>query len=180
VFKGFVEEIDSFGGLEYSEEYFTERVGHSSWIPKSPYACVTCAGPWTGCWALKCSALAETIDAPPDIMSVVRPDKKPLHEVIPKKGRLLIVGLAFDFCVLDSAVNARRLGYEDVYICIEAVRAAHIPGVGSHGSGFLSPPEFIVGKFKECNIKIVSAIDVFGDAYKCPGLEFAKQSRATE
>lgn len=180
VFKGFVEEVDSFGGFEYSEAYFKERVGHCSWKPKSSTECVTCAGPWTGCWSLKCSALAENINAPPDIMSVMRPDKKKLHDVIPKDGRLLVVGLAFDFCVLDSCVNATKLGYEKVFICAEAVRAAHIPGVGKHGSGFLTPPEFLSGKFKEHRIGLISIKDVLGENVGIPNLQFAKPPKATE
>jgi len=180
VFKGFVEEVDSFGGLEYSEQYFKERVEHCDWKPNTKYECVSCAGPWTGCWSFKCSALAETIDAPPDLMAVVRPDKKKLHDIIPKKGRLLVVGLAFDFCVMDSAVNANILGFEKVFICIEAVRAAHIPGIGQHGSGFLSPPEMLVEKFKKHKIGIVSLQDILPVGSTCPGLAFAELDKATE
>merc|ERR1719401_1707718 len=111
-------------------------------------------------------------------MAVVRPEKKAIHDMISKKGRLLIVGLAFDFCVLDSACNARKLGYEKVFICIEAVRAAHIPGVGTHGTGFLTPPEFIIGKFKEHRIGVVSTTTVMGkDDLK---MEMAKTDKATE
>lgn len=182
VFKGFVEEVDSFGGFEYAEECFTERVEHCTWNTSSPYECVTCAGPWTGCWSFKCSAHAESIDAAPDVMAVLRPDKKALHDIIPKKGRLLIVGLAFDFCVLDSAINARKLGYEQVFIGIEAVRAAHIPGIGEHGSGFLTPPDFLVGKFSEHKIRIVSCKDMLSPQRQkeLAGMRFAETEKPTE
>jgi nicotinamidase-related amidase len=184
VFKGFCEEVESFGGIEYGEQYFKDRgevQKHMEWnVNSTQYECVSCAGPWTGCYSFKCSALGETIDAPPDLMAVLSKEKRKLHDMLPRKGRLLVVGLAFDFCVLDTAVNAAKLGFEKVFICIEAVRAAHIPGIGQHGSGFLSPPEALVGKFKDNKIGIISIQDLLGSNHGVPGLKCADGDRATE
>lgn len=182
-FKGFVEEFDSFGAFKYDESYYKERVPFCPWKPGDEassssaawstmtsmmgvegQACMSCAGSWTGCFCLKCSSLAEDVNAPPDVMAITRPDKKTLDQAISKEngGKLLVVGLCYDYCVLDTAVNARKLGYEKVFIASEATRAAYIPGVGKHGSGFLTDPDFLVGKFTEHNIKVVSVRDVLG------------------
>merc|ERR1712130_748293 len=118
-FKGFCEEVDSFGAFQYKQTYYEER--HGTWFPEGtpgiaqlaqPY--LGCgSGPWTGGHCMKCSNLRHDINAPPDVMAADRNDRKKLHEVMPKdpKARVLIVGLAFDFCVLDSAINAREQGY---------------------------------------------------------------------
>ena len=42
--------------------------------------------------------------------------------------------------MLDTAVNAAGLGFRSVAILLDATRAAHIPGFGAHGSGFLTAP----------------------------------------
>ena len=71
--------------------------------------------------------------------------------------RLFVVGLAFDYCVLDSAMNAAVSGLFDgggVYILTDATRAAHIPGLGTHGSGFLTAPEDIVEACVKYNLKL--------------------------
>ena len=69
------------------------------------------------------------------------------------------MGLAKDFCVLDTAVNATCLegGSAEVYIVEDAARAAHIPGIGTFGSGFLSDPKHIVDKMHSCGVKAISS-----------------------
>jgi len=158
-FKGFAEETDSFGSLPYDQAYFKEGMPHCKWevgsSNKEHFG--TCCGPWTGAFCLQCGHLEKDIDAPPDVMAVMRRDKRPLSTVLPalgRGGRLLIVGLAFDFCIIDTAVNASKMGY-DVFIAPEACRAAHIPGMGKHGSGFLTDPSTMAARFEDHNIKLV-------------------------
>ena len=40
----------------------------------------------------------------------------------------------------DTCINARAVGIERVHFVVDAARAAHVPGVGLFGSGFLSDP----------------------------------------
>lgn len=80
-------------------------------------------------------------------------------------SRLFVCGLAFDFCVLDTAINAAcTLGSgmrnsegtkKPVFIVHEATRAAHIPGVGAYGSGFLSDPKEIAGKLLHHSVSMI-------------------------
>eukprot|EP00441_Pelagodinium_beii_P036758 CAMPEP_0197629858 /NCGR_PEP_ID=MMETSP1338-20131121/7546_1 /TAXON_ID=43686 ORGANISM="Pelagodinium beii, Strain RCC1491" /NCGR_SAMPLE_ID=MMETSP1338 /ASSEMBLY_ACC=CAM_ASM_000754 /LENGTH=362 /DNA_ID=CAMNT_0043200965 /DNA_START=42 /DNA_END=1130 /DNA_ORIENTATION=- len=166
-FKGFVEEVESFGGFEYAKEHYETRVCSAvttcRWEVDQKSSItegLSCSGPWTGAIQLKCSCLLEDINAPPDVTAILRKDRKVLHEAIPKDGRLLVVGLAFDFCVTDSAINAAKLGYSSVFIAGDAARAAHIPNHGKFGSGFLTDPKFLVEKWKELGIGLVRSEDV--------------------
>lgn len=159
-FKGFVEEVDSFGAMKYDEAYYKEHVGHCQWQCQSTNKDqVSCAGPWTGGFCFKCANLQNDIDAPPDVMAVMYKDRRPLEKVIGKGGRMLVVGLALDYCVLDSAVNGAKIGYK-AFIAAEAARAANIPGLGTFGSGFLTDPKFFTDKLKTNNITLVHVSDI--------------------
>ena len=63
-------------------------------------------------------------------------------------------GLALDFCVLDTCLNASSLGFRGVYMVLDAARAAHIPGVGSFGSGFLSDPAGVASKLEAAAVQV--------------------------
>ena len=88
------------------------------------------------------------MNAPPDVLALAgdesgdggRPRALSRLHALRKKKRLFVCGLALDFCVLDTCLNARELGFEEVWIVLDAARAARIPGVGAHGTGFLSSP----------------------------------------
>lgn len=118
--------------------------------------CMGCAAaPWTGSLALKQSALIAAAadghihdgdydaDAPPDVLSVLRDgiDRKlqTMQDVLAKNcptvfsnredgGRVYVCGLALDFCVHDTCVNASTLGITKVSMIVDAARAAHIAG----------------------------------------------------
>lgn len=165
-FKGYTPKVDSFGAFKYEESYYAERHGYP-WICTDdiyeiPYGC---AGPWTGAMNLKCSGMLEDINAPPDVMAILRKDKQPLEEIIPKTGRLLVVGLALEFCVLDSAVNAAKLGYTNIFIAKDASRAVHIPKDvpdlgGKFGSGFTNDPAFFIKQCTELSIGVIHSSQV--------------------
>ena len=149
------------------------------------------AAPWTGCVVVKQSALAsrwlasgEEIDmnAPPDMLALLEEEGADLcgecevgddGEAVPRRGqlsmekllkgkrRLLVCGLALDFCVLDTCLNAKACGFGEVCVVLDAARAAHIPGLGEHGTGFLSDPAEVVAKLRAAGVKIIAASALF-------------------
>lgn len=159
VFKGFCQGADSFGALRYTAQYFEDRgIGHGR--TPDTQICACCAVDWTGSFSLECSNLEEDLNAPPDVMAVY--DRKPLKDQLSKIQRLFVVGLALDFCVSDSAINASNLSIAPggIIIPIEASRAAYIPGVGTF-DGFLSPPEDLVKKWSQAGVKLVHTDTIF-------------------
>lgn len=144
VFKGFSPAVDSFGAAPYDESRIGTRVT----------ACAAhrhCGASWTGAFSLFCSRMAEDCNAPPDVMAVL--DRVPLREYLDRRGatgRIFVVGLALDFCVLDSAVNlAVAANGRKLIVVAAGCRAAHIPGVGKHGSGFLSDPAEVCRQLRQ-------------------------------
>ena len=79
-----------------------------------------------------------------------------LVQLLRGKKRIFVCGLALDFCVADSCHNARAAGFDGVYMVLDAARAAHIPGIGSFGSGFLQEPQDVVGKLRQNKVGFVS------------------------
>lgn len=160
VFKGFHPGTDSFGCLKYGPKYFTERgLGNSEGPTTECQLCHGCSLlDWTGCFALKCSNIDEDLNAPPDVLAVY--EKESLAQKLQKRGvrRIFACGLALDFCVLDTALNAAtaQLVPAGVNLVVDAARAAYIPGVGTFGSGFLSDPKEIVEKTKTAGVKLVN------------------------
>jgi len=149
VFKAFTRDCDSFGGLPYDESDLGSRVSAN----KGNEYCKVC---WTGSFVLKASNLQNDVNAPPDVMAVL--NKTSLKDkMAPVAGGVVYVcGLAFDFCVLDTAVNAVKAGHKAT-IVINAARAANIPGFGKFGSGFLSDPKEVADKLKSHGINLVVA-----------------------
>jgi hypothetical protein len=124
--------------------------------------------PWTGAVCMKQSAILAAIDsgddvdmdAPPDALAT-HPDEKDrglesLQDAVRTKKRLFVCGLALDFCVLDTCINAVALGFESVHIVLDAARAAHIPGFGQFGTGFLSDPKEVFDKFRAAGVIVTN------------------------
>ena len=134
---------------------------------------------WSGSFLLRCSTMRETINAPPDVMAVL--DRVSLDDVLLRKAdhhhpsthttsktkrRLFVCGVAFDFCVLDTALNAARFVQRhknhqqvvdevEIFIVLNGCRAVHHQGApGSFGSGFISDPADVVQKLRTHNIKM--------------------------
>lgn len=167
-FKGFAEKVESYGGFKYKKEFFEERAGrgnpHCAWDIENSPAGITCAESWTGSFCLKCSSLMEDINAPPDVMAIRHLDTRPLENVVKsRKGRVLVVGLALDVCVTDTAVNAAQTGYQNVFIALDACRAAHVPGFGTFGDGYLADPEWLVNTWKNNKIAVIESSAILGD-----------------
>eukprot|EP00802_Teleaulax_amphioxeia_P004553 Tamp_04557.p1 GENE.Tamp_04557~~Tamp_04557.p1 ORF type:complete len:667 (+),score=102.32 Tamp_04557:23-2002(+) len=150
-------------------------------------AVLGCAqAPWTGSLILKQSGMMRVADddhdgkdeiedldlnAPPDVLAIlsdgVDRQRRTMQDVLlknlcPETGRVFVCGLAMDFCVRDTCINAKALNISRVALVLDASRAAHIPGVGSYGSGFLSDPKHVVASLKDRGVELLKTSDVLG------------------
>lgn len=141
--KGFHEEVDSFGAVEYQPDCEHNRF-HTAYC-KAP--CQLSA--FTGSFILKSSMLdggkpnrPEYVDAPPDVMAVTK--KQPLHEFVGGCRRMFVCGLVTDICVIDTCLNMLEMGCKEVYMVFDASRPAHNPEFGPFGEpphhGFINNP----------------------------------------
>eukprot|EP00811_Abedinium_folium_P001935 NODE_11775_length_1265_cov_19.304921.p1 GENE.NODE_11775_length_1265_cov_19.304921~~NODE_11775_length_1265_cov_19.304921.p1 ORF type:complete len:326 (-),score=67.27 NODE_11775_length_1265_cov_19.304921:191-1168(-) len=171
-FKGFHEDIDSFGGLPYHE-------GHEGRVSMCKVAFAEdrvtgcTAAPWTGALVLKCSAFSYegnfNVNAPPDVMAITHGVPRGCQNLTTKlrdvgAKRLIVVGLVTDFCVCDTALNAKLSGFEDVTIALDACRAVHISGVGKFGSGYVADPAEYISKWAAAGIRVCPTAAVTGIA----------------
>lgn len=107
----------------------------------------------TGCFELNCSNDDCDVNAPPDVLAWE--SRKSLGDVLAdrKTGRLFICGLALDFCVLDTAINATLAGFQNVYIIVDATRAAFVDGA------FITPVNHLREAFTKYSIRLAPARD---------------------
>lgn len=92
-------------------------------------------------------------------------ERRPLSEMMQGSKRLFCCVLAGDFCVLDSALNAATSNIfpgSQVFHVYDATRAAHIPGIGAFGSGFLSDPKDIVEKLRTTGVRFLMTDALLG------------------
>lgn len=176
-FKAFHEDIDSFGALPYQDgKVYTNggegRIQRREPGKKAPRFLVGCqSSPWTGCCILKQSALmgpterctvgADHMNSPPDLLAIHGDGKdrgkKSLQDILQNAKRIFVCGLALDFCVSDTCINAKALGVQaEVYMLLDLARAAHIPGVGNFGTGFLQDPKQVLGNLEKAGVKLAS------------------------
>ena len=169
VFKGYHADIDSFGAFQYADDYaegrLAKRVEKAAPVvdgvemtfasggrsadddavnPANPHSGCALLG-WTGCSALCTSSIDLNINAPPDVTSVL--GRKSLREVIGTRRRLYVIGLALDFCVLDTAITAKTAGFGEVWIVLDLARAAHV-------GGFLTPVAEFKAKLMKNGIRL--------------------------
>ena len=177
-FKAMHEDVDSFAALPYydgGEGRITTKGGAAEKGLPCMMGCTH--APWTGSLIVKQSsiqaALADSsgvtpidMQAPPDMFAVLDDGKdrglSNLQEKLKGKKRIFVCGLALDFCVLDTCLNAAGIG--EVFMVIDAARAAHIPGVGQFGSGFLTEPKEVMRKLRDGRVKVVSVESLTGVA----------------
>ena len=139
--------------------------------------------PWTGSLIMKQSAMLAAadagtdqkldMDAPPDVFAAISDHKKrglmSLQEALKGCTRIFVCGLALDFCVLDTCLNAANPSSANpmsgqVYMVLDAARAAHIPGFGQFGSGFLSDPLQVLSKMVQAGVQRTSVEALTGEA----------------
>ncbi|CAE7397434.1 CML23 [Symbiodinium pilosum] len=154
-FKGFHEDVDSFGSFGYPDEPSSwERLSHAEEPNERKLHGYTLAD-WTGAALLDSSNQAADVNAPPDILSVLR--RETLQSWVRHRGmnRIFVCGLSMDLCVLDTALNGVSAGFRNVHMVMDASRAAHLPSMGKFGTGFLSDPAVIREKLKTAGVKVV-------------------------
>lgn len=178
-FKAMHEDVDSFGGFPYADggvDRITTRGKGREAEQGLPCMMGCTAAPWTGALLLKQSGLqaaasgeggfAVDMDAPPDVFAAINDGKdrgmQSITTALQGCKRVFVCGLALDFCVLDSCLNASGLGFRNVFMILDATRAAHIPGVGSYGTGFLSDPQQIKAKLGKAEVRCTSVERVTG------------------
>jgi nicotinamidase-related amidase len=175
-FKGFHEDIDSFGAFEYSADYAQKggfpqshnpdeqaghRVSRRDDADSKVQQCMGCTlEPWTGSFVFKQSNLEydNDLDAPPDVLSVVH-SKRTLKQALLEEGieRVFVCGLALDFCVFDTALNAKDAGFKNVVFLLDASRPAFVPGYLPFYAGYAHEPNWTYSKLKEAGVAIWSA-----------------------
>ena len=140
-----------------------------------------CSPAWTGAFILRSSNEPQDVNAPPDVMSVLNKREvlkdvenlfhrrhrdrgivnralRPDSRKNPQLPNAFICGLALDFCVVDTAINVSRHCHEffgNVCILLDGCRAAHIPGLGQYGSGFMTDPAKFVAWVNGANVKVI-------------------------
>lgn len=184
-FKAFHEDVDSFGGLPYANGAVYAEGGKGRVSQREPGGVDTChacpisvgctASPWTGCMILKQSAMigplrehqvcADDLNSPPDVLAISKDRERgamPLQDALKGCKRLFVCGLALDYCVGDTCINAKALGFPEVYMIMDLARSAYIPGLGSFGTGFLQNPEEVYGNLKKAGVKVTSLQNAAG------------------
>jgi nicotinamidase-related amidase len=184
VFKAFSPGIDSFGAFEYEPAVARTRLssrpdGADQAAPASgdgvaaaAAAASPCSVKWTGGFSLFSSNQRNDANAPPDVLSVLH--RRPVSDLLPPPtadSRVFFCGLALDFCVIDSAVNFAAFqrassgvggggASRRALVLVRETRAAHIPGIGKHGSGFLTDASDIAKKLRDGDIALAAIADL--------------------
>jgi hypothetical protein len=122
--------------------------------------CMGCTlEPWTGSFVFKQSNLVfdDDLDAPPDVLSVMH-SKRTLKQALLDEGieRVFTCGLALDFCVFDTAINAKDAGFKEVVFLLDAARPAHVPGYLPFYGGFAHEPSWTGSQLKAAGVKVWS------------------------
>lgn len=126
VFKAFNHKIDSFGAFPYSKKDGLKRICGC----KKNY----CPTGWTGSFIVKgryqqypnfMKILGKTFSKRTSSKKLTSIEKV-LKKVNKKKNSIFICGVLGDFCVLDTAKNARKAGYKNVYIIIDLIRSLRL------------------------------------------------------
>lgn len=158
VYKGFYKGVESFGGFQY-------KASNDEWKKRLSYLSDDAVA-WTGAWALKAANIGKNANASPDVMSIL--NKKPCRDLLPAKGgRVFCCGLAYDYCVMDTAVNFVQTVVDvdgntndnKCFVVQNLTRAARIPGIGAFGSGFLTDPSVFLETLTANKIGLVRFVD---------------------
>lgn len=114
VFKGFSSKIDSFGAFPYSKKLGLKRICGCS--------AKSCPVGLTGSYGLRKYVRYPTLLSKKGLI----PISKILKSTSKKTNTLYICGVLGDFCVLDTAKNARAAGYKNVVILTDLIKSLRI------------------------------------------------------
>ena len=128
VFKAFNHKIDSFGAFKYTKKSGNKRIcGCKGKV---------CPTGWTGSYILKgkykrypnfLKLLGKNYTQRKKSKKLVDIEKVlKKHKVNKKKNNIFICGVLGDFCVLDTAKNASKAGYKNVYIVSNLIRSLRL------------------------------------------------------
>lgn len=108
-YKGIEDAHDCFSAYPYTSATGKERFGADFETNE-----------WYNCFVLESSRENETMDCHPDVMAIykkrslmvgnddgVGKAKNVIGERLSEQSRFIVCGLAFDYCVIDSAINVR-------------------------------------------------------------------------
>ncbi len=151
-FKGFDPSTDSFGGAKYKDknrsvctDFCTERSG-SFVLPASAHKVIDQTDVGLGIMPL-----TGNINAPPDIQfSQLEMDPRRLEnlDIVKNANTIFVVGLALDFCVVDTAINLSQT-HDNVCIIVDLCRPA-----------FVDAPENLVKLLNGCKVKLTVLINI--------------------
>jgi len=160
VFKAFNHKIDSFGAFPYTKKDGVKRICGCS---KN-----FCPTGWTGSFIAK-----GKYQQYPNFMKILgKTRKKRLsskkltgvdsilkkNKVDKKKSNIFICGVLGDFCVLDTAKNARKAGYKNVYIVIDLIRSLRL--VEKKKVIYPTTPEKFLKEAKKAKFKFILSKDI--------------------
>lgn len=123
VFKAFNHKIDSFGAFPYSKK---GGIGRICGCKKS-----YCPTGWTGSFMIN-GKYTRYPNLPKIMGSKLKNKTTPIKKILKKnkvsktKNSIFVCGVLGDFCVLDTAKNARLAGYKNVYIVIDLIRSLRL------------------------------------------------------
>jgi len=158
-FKGFSPETDSFGGVKYSDAYTNRGVCTANFcavrsgafdLPTSGHRVID----QTAIFGSPAGIMPGTgnVNAPPDIQ-FARPNLEESRleklDMVKDATSVFIVGLALDFCVVDTAINLSKQR-ANVYIVVDLCRPAFVQG------NYLTSPADFAKRLKGHNVKLIS------------------------
>lgn len=151
-YKAYHEDIDSFGALPYSKTYCNCRGNQKGMHALPQHDRIDVSKPervmpmllpnkpkpghfvekteFTGGIVLKCSGQYfdghADANAPPDIRAYCKGVK--LEDKLHAMGvqRVFVCGLVTDYCVLDTACNAKKAGFNETFLIIDASRPSSV------------------------------------------------------
>ena len=90
-----------------------------------------------------------------------------LTRIDKEKNNIFICGLVGDICVLDTAINLKKSGYENVYIIFDLTRMVYIPEYGEavsfdakRRSGYLMSPKKYADILKDNGIQLIESKNI--------------------
>ena len=160
VFKGLDSKVDSYGAVQYCRKNRGTCVGGGCTL-------------YSGSFILKCSGHRQleedkkkypelgvvpgtgNVNAAPDI--ILRCSERKMEQSRAEKlhcvrdaQNVFVVGLALDFCVIDTAINLRNTK-KNVYVIVDLARPAFIEKIGA----YVTPPETLLKMADKAGVQFI-------------------------